>query len=81
MSSRVLLHHVEVVTVLAINAFVGGLEFDAEDGQVASELMLERRFAKGVFATAEEQVRTARRWTRATLRGGLMDRSAVSVSC
>ncbi|MDR6558204.1 hypothetical protein J2809_002574 [Arthrobacter pascens] len=46
------------VTVLnatadAINALVGGLEFDVADEQVANEAMLERQLARGAFAAAE----------------------------
>lgn len=47
------------VTVLnassdAINALVGGLEFDVQDEQVANEAMLERQLARGAFAAAEK---------------------------
>lgn len=47
------------VTVLnatsdAINALVGGLEFDVTDEQVANEAMLERQLARGAFAAAEK---------------------------
>lgn len=44
----------------AINALVGGLEFDVEDEQVANELMLERQLAKGAFAAAERAAVRAR---------------------
>lgn len=38
----------------AINALVGGLEFDVTDEQVANEAMLERQLARGAFAAAEK---------------------------
>ncbi|MDQ0665372.1 hypothetical protein QFZ35_003870 [Arthrobacter ulcerisalmonis] len=38
----------------AINALVGGLEFDVADEQVANEAMLERQLARGAFAAAEK---------------------------
>lgn len=49
------------VTVLnatsdAINALVGGLEFDVTDEQIANEAMLERQLARGAFAAAEKAV-------------------------
>ncbi|WP_144386684.1 hypothetical protein [Streptomyces sp. SAJ15] len=44
----------------AVNALVGGLEFDVEDEQVANELMLERQLAKGAFAAAEKAAVRAR---------------------
>ncbi|MFC1421108.1 hypothetical protein [Streptacidiphilus cavernicola] len=44
----------------AINALVGGLEFDVEDEQVANEVMLERQLAKGAFAAAERAAVRAR---------------------
>jgi hypothetical protein len=44
----------------AINALVGGLEFDVEDEQVANELMLERQLAKGAFDAAEKAAVRAR---------------------
>ncbi|MFB6889227.1 hypothetical protein ACFCX4_07930 [Kitasatospora sp. NPDC056327] len=44
----------------AINALIGGLEFDVEDEQVANELMLERQLAKGAFAAAERAAVRAR---------------------
>ncbi|WP_284742738.1 hypothetical protein [Amycolatopsis sp. RTGN1] len=44
----------------AINALVGGLEFDVEDEQIANELMLERQLAKGAFDAAEKAAVRAR---------------------
>jgi hypothetical protein len=44
----------------AINALVGGLEFDVEDEQVANEIMLERQLAKGAFDAAEKAAVRAR---------------------
>jgi hypothetical protein len=44
----------------AINALVGGLEFDVEDEQVANETMLERQLAKGAFDAAERAAVRAR---------------------
>lgn len=44
----------------AINALVGGLEFDVEDEQVANEVLLERQLAKGAFDAAERAAVRAR---------------------
>jgi hypothetical protein len=44
----------------AINALVGGLEFDVEDEQVANEVLLERQLAKGAFDAAERAAARAR---------------------
>jgi hypothetical protein len=44
----------------AINALVGGLEFDVEDEQVANEILLERQLAKGAFDAAERAAIRAR---------------------
>jgi len=44
----------------AINALVGGLEFDVEDEQVANEILLERQLAKGAFDAAERAAVRAR---------------------
>jgi hypothetical protein len=44
----------------AINALVGGLEFDVEDEQVANEVMLERQLARGAFDAAEASADRAR---------------------
>lgn len=38
----------------AINALVGGLEFDVEDEQIANEAMLEKQLARGAFDAAEK---------------------------
>ncbi|MFI0454162.1 hypothetical protein [Actinomadura sp. 6N118] len=38
----------------AINALVGGLEFDVEDEQVATELILERQLARNAFGSARK---------------------------
>lgn len=44
----------------AINALIGGLEFDVEDEQVANETMLERQLARGAFGAAEGSAVRAR---------------------
>ncbi|GLI01546.1 hypothetical protein Pa4123_68220 [Phytohabitans aurantiacus] len=44
----------------AINALVGGLEFDVEDEQVANEVLLERQLSKGAFDAAERAAVRAR---------------------
>lgn len=44
----------------AINALVGGLEFEVEDEQVANEILLERQLARGAFAAAERAAVRAR---------------------
>lgn len=44
----------------AINALVGGLEFDVEDEQAANEFLLERQLARGAFDAAEAAARKAR---------------------
>lgn len=38
----------------AINALVGGLEFDVEDEQIANEAMLDKQLARGAFDAAEK---------------------------
>lgn len=43
-----------VATRDAINALVGGLEFDVEDEQIANEAMLEKQLARGAFDAAEK---------------------------
>lgn len=40
-------------TTDAINALVGGLEFDVEDEQAANDLMLSRQLERGAFGQAE----------------------------
>ena len=44
----------------AINALVGGLEFDVEDEQAANEFLLERQLARGAFESAEGGAHRAR---------------------
>jgi hypothetical protein len=44
----------------AINALVGGLEFEVEDEQVANETLLERQLARGAFDAAERAAVRAR---------------------
>lgn len=44
----------------AINALVGGLEFEVEDEQVANEILLERQLARGAFVAAERAAVRAR---------------------
>lgn len=44
----------------AINALIGGLEFDVDDEQVANETLLERQLAKGAFEAAERSATIAR---------------------
>lgn len=44
----------------AINALIGGLEFDVEDEQVANEVLLERQLARGSFDSAERSAIRAR---------------------
>ncbi len=44
----------------AINALVGGLEFEVEDEQVANEILLERQLARGAFDAAERSAIRAR---------------------
>ncbi|MGV8847383.1 hypothetical protein [Tessaracoccus sp.] len=44
----------------AINALIGGLEFDVEDEQVANETMMERQLARGAFDGAERSAVRAR---------------------
>jgi hypothetical protein len=44
----------------AINALVGGLEFDVEDEQVANEILMERQLARGSFDAAERAAVRAR---------------------
>jgi hypothetical protein len=53
----------------AINALVGGLEFEVEDEQVANEILLERQLARGAFDAAERAAARAR-----LLSVGLADR-------
>ncbi|WP_282776787.1 MULTISPECIES: hypothetical protein [unclassified Nocardia] len=57
--------HVRGVNVLrasadAINALVGGLEFDVEDEQAAIELMLARQLERGAFGQAEKAAERSR---------------------
>jgi hypothetical protein len=57
--------HVRGVNVLrastdAINALVGGLEFDVEDEQAAVELMLSRQLERGAFGQAEKAAERSR---------------------
>ncbi|MGV9777937.1 hypothetical protein [Streptosporangium sp. NPDC003464] len=44
----------------AINALVGGLDFDVEDEQVATELVLERQLARNAFDAALKSAERAR---------------------
>ncbi|WP_285695710.1 hypothetical protein [Actinomadura sp. NBRC 104412] len=44
----------------AINALIGGLDFDVEDEQVATELMLERQLARNAFDSARKSAERAR---------------------
>lgn len=44
----------------AINALVGGLEFDVEDEQAAIELMLARQLERGAFGQAEKAAERSR---------------------
>ncbi|MFC0436430.1 hypothetical protein [Kutzneria buriramensis] len=44
----------------AINALVGGLEFDVEDEQSAIELMLKRQLKRGAFGQAEKAAERSR---------------------
>ncbi|MFD9704194.1 hypothetical protein [Lentzea sp. NPDC059081] len=44
----------------AINALVGGLEFDVEDEQAAVELMLSRQLERGAFGQAEKAAERSR---------------------
>jgi hypothetical protein len=44
----------------AINALIGGLEFDVDDEQIANEILLERQLAKGAFDAAERAATIAR---------------------
>ncbi len=44
----------------AINALIGGLDFDVEDGQVATELVLERQLARHAFDAALKSAERAR---------------------
>jgi hypothetical protein len=44
----------------AINALIGGLDFDVEDEQVATELMLERQLARNAFESARKSAERAR---------------------
>lgn len=44
----------------AINALVGGLEFDVEDEQAAIELMLTRQLERGAFGQAEKAAERSR---------------------
>jgi len=44
----------------AINALVGGLEFEVEDEQVANEILLERQLERGAFDAAERAAVRAR---------------------
>ncbi|MGV9928339.1 hypothetical protein [Nocardia rhamnosiphila] len=44
----------------AINALVGGLEFDVEDEQAATELMLARQLDRGAFGQAEKAAERSR---------------------
>lgn len=44
----------------AINALIGGLEFDVEDEQVATELILERQLTRGAFDSARKSAERAR---------------------
>ncbi len=57
--------HTKGVNVLrastdAINALVGGLEFDVEDEQAAIELMLARQLERGAFGQAEKAAERSR---------------------
>jgi hypothetical protein len=47
-------------TTDAINALVGGLEFDVEDEQAAIELMLARQLERGAFGQAEKAAERSR---------------------
>ncbi|MFE9101961.1 hypothetical protein [Actinomadura geliboluensis] len=44
----------------AINALIGGLDFDVEDEQVATELILERQLIRGSFDAARRSAERAR---------------------
>ena len=44
----------------AINALIGGLDFDVEDEQVATELVLERQLARNAFDSALKSAERAR---------------------
>lgn len=44
----------------AINALIGGLDFDVEDEQVATELILERQLTRGAFDSARKSAERAR---------------------
>lgn len=44
----------------AINALIGGLDFDVEDEQVATELVLERQLARNAFGAALSSAERAR---------------------
>jgi hypothetical protein len=44
----------------AINALIGGLDFDVEDEQVATELVLERQLARNAFEAALKSAERAR---------------------
>lgn len=44
----------------AVNALIGGLDFDVEDEQVATELMLERQLARNAFDSALKSAERAR---------------------
>jgi hypothetical protein len=44
----------------AINALIGGLEFDVEDEQVANEVLLDRQLTRGSFDAAERSAARAR---------------------
>lgn len=47
-------------TTDAINALVGGLEFDVEDEQAANDLMLSRQLERGAFGQAERAAERSR---------------------
>ncbi|MEU6034716.1 hypothetical protein ABZ801_04855 [Actinomadura sp. NPDC047616] len=44
----------------AVNALIGGLDFDVEDEQVATELVLERQLARNAFESARKSAERAR---------------------
>lgn len=47
-------------TADSINALIGGLDFDVEDEQVATELILERQLARNAFDSARKSAERAR---------------------
>jgi hypothetical protein len=52
--------NVLLATKDAINALIGGLDFDVEDEQVATELVLERQLARNAFDAALKSAERAR---------------------